>query len=55
VGCVAVATAVTMLVYAPQRQMLPLIYSRISAGEPACPSAIHPTPDMIWPDVQQPH
>jgi hypothetical protein len=29
--------------------------SRISASEPARPSASSPTADMIWPGVQKPH
>src|SRR5258708_13621224 len=37
----------TMLGYAPQRQILPLIYSLISDSEFACPSRIQATADMI--------
>src|SRR4051794_33641786 len=44
--------AETMFGYAPQRQMLPLIHSLIVAEDPVWPSAMHPTPDMICPDVQ---
>src|SRR6478609_6243038 len=43
-----------MLVYAPQRQMLPLIHSRISSSEAAWPSWMQPRPDMICPEVQYP-
>ena len=44
--------AATMLVYAPQRQMLPLISSRICSGVFALPSAISPAAEQIWPGVQ---
>ena len=44
--------AATMLVYAPQRQMLPLINSRICSGVFARPSAINPAAEQIWPGVQ---
>ncbi len=39
-------------VKAPQRQMLPLIHSRISAPDPVRPSRIQPTPETICPAVQ---
>ena len=48
----AALTAATILVYAPQRQMLPLMYSRISASERVRPSAIKPTAEHICPGVQ---
>ena len=44
--------AATMLRYAPQRQMLPLINSRISSGVLARPSLIRPIAEQIWPGVQ---
>ncbi len=39
--------AATMFGYAPQRQRLPLICSRMSSADRACPSASRPTADMI--------
>ncbi len=39
--------AATMLGYAPQRQMLPLISSRISSAVFALPSASSPTAEQI--------
>ena len=45
-------TAATMPLYAPQRQRLPLIHSRISASLPAWPSSMHATAEQIWPGVQ---
>ncbi len=48
----AAATAATMFGYAPQRQMLPLIASRISSSVRACPSARTPTAERICPGVQ---
>jgi hypothetical protein len=44
--------AATMLGYAPQRQMFPLINSRISSAVFALPSAIKPVAEQIWPGVQ---
>ena len=44
-----------MFGYAPHRHRLPLENSRISASDPARPSASSPTADMIWPGVQNPH
>ena len=44
-----------MFWYAAHRQRLPLIHSRISASEPAWPSSMQATADMIWPGVQPPH
>jgi hypothetical protein len=41
-----------MLGYAPQRQMLPLISSRISSAVLALLSAISPTAEQICPEVQ---
>ncbi len=50
--CAASSIAATMFTYAPQRQMLPLIHSRISSGDPAWPSSMSAVADMIWPGVQ---
>src|SRR5207237_7007654 len=47
--------AATMFGYAPQRQRLPLMNSRISSSEPARPSCSSATADMICPGVQYPH
>src|SRR5205814_9294524 len=63
--------AATMFTYAPQRQRLPLIRSRISLpssftrsairssltdeGIPARASVSIPTAEQIWPGVQYPH
>ena len=44
--------AATMFGYAPQRQRLPLMNSRISSSEPARPSCSSATADMICPGVQ---
>lgn len=44
--------AATMWSYAPQRQRLPLIHSRISCAEAAWPSAMQAAPAMICPGVQ---
>jgi len=44
--------AATMPTYAPQRQMLPLISSRISSPVLALPSPIRPTPEQSCPEVQ---
>src|SRR5262249_52025469 len=44
--------AETMPTYAPQRQMLPIMYSRICSAEAACPSLTHAIAAMIWPGVQ---
>src|SRR5687768_14364870 len=44
--------ALTILGYAPQRQIFPLIYSRISASVFACRSWMQATADMICPGVQ---
>ena len=44
--------AATMFGYAPQRQMLPLISSRISSAVFALPSAMSPTAEQICPGVQ---
>jgi hypothetical protein len=41
-----------MLGYAPHRQMLPLINSRISSAVLAFPSAIKPAAEQICPGVQ---
>src|SRR5580704_19475746 len=43
----AARTAPTICGYAEQRQRLPLIHSRISAGSVVWPSLMHPTADMI--------
>jgi hypothetical protein len=52
-GCpIACWIAATMLGYAPQRQMFPLINSRISSAVLALPSAIKPAAEQIWPGVQ---
>src|SRR5580704_8397135 len=64
-------TAATMLGYAPHRQMLPDIRSRISRslnsifeaatsfvtalGAPRRASSSIATAEQIWPDVQKPH
>src|SRR5262249_6050944 len=47
--------AATMLVSAPQRQILPLMSSRISSAVFALPSAISPAAEQICPGVQEPH
>src|SRR3954451_16030510 len=39
--------ASTMFGYAPQRQRLPLIHSRISSSLRACPSPMHATAEQI--------
>jgi hypothetical protein len=48
-------TASTMFGYAPHRQRLPLIASRIAASSLARPSAIAPTAESTCPAVQNPH
>src|ERR1700727_200931 len=47
--------ALTILEYAPQRQMLPLINSLICSRDCVRPSFISATADMICPEVQYPH
>ena len=49
---IACSIAATMFGYAPQRQMLPLISSRISSAVFALPSAMSPTAEQICPGVQ---
>src|SRR5262249_16382854 len=50
------STASVIPAYAPQRQRLPLMPSRMrSMSRPACPSLISPSALMIWPGVQKPH
>src|SRR3984893_17903244 len=44
--------AATMSVRAPQRQIFPLISSRISSAVRALPSAMSPIAEQIWPGVQ---
>jgi hypothetical protein len=44
--------AATMFGYAPHRQRLPLMNSRISSSDPALPSSSSATADMICPGVQ---
>ena len=51
----AACTAATICGYELQRQMLPLIHSRISSGEPAWPSRMQATAEIVWPGVQNPH
>ena len=45
-------TAATMFGYAPQRQRLPLMHSRIEAASAGHPSLRRPTAETIWPGVQ---
>src|SRR3954453_5694400 len=51
IAAMACWIAATILGYAPQRQILPLISSRISSSVCARPSLIRATADMIWPGV----
>ena len=51
-ACITCSMAATMFGYAPHRQRLPLISSRMSSAVFARPSVIKPTAEQIWPGVQ---
>ena len=70
IACATSSTALTMFVYAAQRQRLPLMRSAISArsstvaavrssvtalGAPWAASSRTPTAEHTWPGVQKPH